>query len=150
MEAEGEANYTVDIEHGVAVVRVFRRPELLPSAVVGHARALRARSEELSRSEDVRGMVLDLRRVGGPVSPEVEEEYRAMAGEWEATGQPLAILSIDPLQKMQVTRILATSASRFGAVFTDRNEARRFVGATSIDPATSYHELLAGTRPGSK
>ena len=139
-KAAGE-NFTIDLEHGVAVARVFRRTDLDSATTDSLAEALLTKSRTLSVAEGVAGMVLDLRRLGGAVSPKVERTYGELCAVWEATGQPIALLVGDAVQRMQLTRLVADHAPRFGGLFTDRDEARRFAGASAVGPATNIRDL---------
>lgn len=139
--AEGQ-NFTVDIEEGVAVCRTFKQPNLDSTGLGDAAFELCKLGTALTLDDAVTGMVVDLRRTPGAVGPRVELAYADLAGAWEATAQRISFLILDdPLQQMQISRIVSHSAGRFGAVFTDRNEARVFVGATGASPATAMSRL---------
>lgn len=140
--ASEERNYTVEIEHGAAVVRVFRSSGMAREQVLAAAKALLAQAKTLTRDENVHGLVLDLRRLAGAVSPEIEAIYAEIAKAWEFSGQPIALLSLDPMQKLQLQRIVSQSAPRLGTVTNDRNDARRFVGANRVDPDASSADLM--------
>jgi hypothetical protein len=135
----------VDVEHGAAVVRVFRRAGLDRQEEVEAARQLLAEARALTEDASVLGLVIDLRRVG-VIGPELEAVYRQIAAAWEQSGQPVAFLTIDPMQTLQLNRIVSETSPRLGAVFTDRNEARRFVGASSMNPDASSADLAAALR----
>lgn len=139
-KAAGE-NFTIDIEHGVAVARVLRRTDLDAATTDSLAETLLNKARTLSIAEGVSGMVLDLRRLGGAVSPRIERAYGELCAVWESTGQPIAVLVNDAVQRMQLTRLIADHAPRFGGLFTDRDEARRFAGASAVGPATNIREL---------
>jgi hypothetical protein len=135
-------NYTLEVEHGAAIVRVFRNAELQRHQEIDAARSLLAEARALTYDAEVLGIVIDLRRVG-IVPPEVEAPYRELAAAWEASGQPVAFLTLDPIQKLQLNRIVGEAAPRMGALFADRNEARRFVGASSMIPDDASSSDLA-------
>jgi hypothetical protein len=139
--AEGP-NFTIDLEDGVAVVRSFKRVDLDSVQLGDAALQLRELGSELTKEEKVSGLVVDLRRTPGAVGPRVEQAYSDIAGAWEATGQRVSFLILeDAMQHMQITRIVSKAAGRFGAVFTDRNEARTFVGSTDTGPNTAISKL---------
>lgn len=133
--ADGE-NYTIDLEQGVAVIRIFRRPDLDAKTLTQQAESLLPKVRELAHMEGVTGLLLDLRRVGSGVSEGVEKAYRMLATAWEITAQPLAVLVEDSILRMQVRRIISEASPRFGGVFNDREEARRFTGAAPVRVST--------------
>lgn len=139
--AEGP-NFTIDLEDGVAVVRTFKRTDL-DSAQLGDAAAqLSQLSAQLTVDDKVTGLVVDLRRTPGAVGPRVEQAYADIAGAWDSTGQRVSFLILeDAMQHMQISRIVTKAASRCGAVFTDRNDARTFVGSTDTGPNTAISKL---------
>jgi hypothetical protein len=139
--AEGP-NFTIDLEEGVAVVRTFKRTDL-DSAQLGDAAVqLSHLCSKLSIDDKVTGLVVDLRRTPGAVSPRVEQAYSDIAGAWDSTGQRVSFLILeDAMQHMQISRIVTKAASRCGAVFTDRNEARTFVGSSDTGPNTAISKL---------
>lgn len=138
-KASGE-NFTIDVEHGVAIARVHRRPDLDPTAIANEATHLLSKAKSLIL-DDVTGLVLDVRRVPGAVSPTVEQIYAQLLAAWEASGQPVAILVEDPVQRMQLSRLVSRHSPRFGGLFSDREEARRFAGASSVEPSTAITGL---------
>ncbi len=137
--ASGE-NYTIELEAGVAIVRVFRRADLDGPSLTTLASEVADKATVLATEDSASGIVVDLRRVSGAVSPTVEASYARLAQRWEATAQHIAFLVGDPVQRMQLSRVQSQSAPRFGAVFSNREEARRFVGA-GMSPETGIHEL---------
>lgn len=138
-KATGE-NFTIDIEHGVAIARVHRRTDLDPSVIANEASRLLVKAKAMIL-DDVTGFVLDVRRVSGAVSPTVEQVYAELLEAWEASGQPVAILVADPVQRMQLGRMVSSHAPRFGGLFSDREEARRFAGASNIEASTAITGL---------
>ena len=75
------------------------------------------------------GVVLDLRRVPLVLDPFTEASYAQALAAWESTAQPIAALLVEnALQKLQLKRVMAEHAPRFGAVFTDRTRAYVFAG----------------------
>lgn len=139
--AEGP-NFTIDLEEGVAVVRTFKRADL-DSAELGNAAAqLCQLCSQLTLDDKVSGLVVDLRRTPGAVGPRVEQAYADIAGAWDATGQRVSFLVLeDAMQHLQITRIVSKAAARCGAVCTDRNEARTFVGSSDTGPNTAISKL---------
>src|SRR5687768_14534482 len=115
-KASGD-NFTIDLEHGVAVVRIYRRSDLPVSVTDALADALLLKAKTLTLANDVTGIVLDLRRLEGPVSPRVEEIYGELCAMWESTGQPIALLAGSVVQRMQLGRLLSEHAPRFGGLF---------------------------------
>jgi hypothetical protein len=139
--AEGP-NFTIDLEEGVAVVRTFKRTDLDSGQQGDAAVQLSGLCTQLTLDDKVTGLVVDLRRTPGAVGPRVEQAYSDIAGAWDATGQRVSFLILeDALQHMQITRIVTKAAARCGAVFTDRNEARTFVGSSDTGPNTAISKL---------
>ncbi len=140
--AEGP-NFVIDLEEGVAVCRVFKRPELDPAQLNDAAALLLSMGKKLALEEGVAGLVLDLRRTSGAVGPNAEQALAALGAAWEDTGQRIAFLVLDDsVLRMQLNRIAQSSTPRFGAVFVDRNEARSFVGALGSGPNTGISRML--------
>jgi hypothetical protein len=131
-------SFVMTVEEGVAVCRVFRNPDLDPEASARSLEAVVPASRKLALEDGVDGMVLDLRRTPGAQSPRIEAVLLAIAQVWEASAQRVAFLVEEsPLQKLQITRVALQGAPRFGAVFTNRGDARAFAGATAeTDPNT--------------
>lgn len=141
--ASGE-NFTIEIEDGVAVCRLFRRADVDPARLADAHAALGREARALSLKDGIEGLVLDVRRVPGAVGPQVEAVYAEIARAWEATGQHIAFLVLDddPIQKMQVLRVATQAAPRFGAVFSDRNDARAYVGARATSDRNTVSKVL--------
>jgi hypothetical protein len=131
-------NFTLDLEEDVAVCRLFKRSDLDGQALARSSLQLLSHGRALTVKNGIVGLVVDLRRVPGAMSPEVARAYQDLASAWEKTGQRVAFLIVDdPIQMMQLGRIVNENAPRFGALMTDRNEARRFAGAASpLGPTT--------------
>lgn len=136
-------NFTIDLEDGVAVCRLFKRADLDPPAIVRAAVELVKHARVLALNDDVTGMVVDLRRVPGAVGPEIASAYGDLGAIWEHTAQRVAFLVIDDaMQMLQLGRILNEKAPRFGSVFSDRNDARTFAGATGINGPNTHSRLF--------
>jgi hypothetical protein len=131
-------NYVITIEDGVAICRVFRNPDLGPDASASSLGSVVSASRKLTLEEGVDGMVVDLRRTPGALSPQIEQVLKSVAQVWEVAGQRIAFLVEEsPVQKLQITRIASQGAPRFGAVFSSRGDARAFAGASArTDPNT--------------
>lgn len=129
-------NFTIDIEHGVAVARVQRRTEIEREVQL---LVLKSRALIL---DDVAGFVLDVRRAPGAVTPKIERAFGEILSAWESSGQPIAVLVADPVQRMQLGQLVSNEAPRFGGLFSDREEARRFAGASAVNPSTAITNVL--------
>lgn len=130
-------NFTIELEDSAAVCRLFKRGDLEPAQISAGYDAFGKSARALALRDGITGLVIDVRRIPGAVGPRVETMYAEVARAWEATGQPLAFLVLDdPIQKLQIVRVTTEAAPRFGAVFTDRNDARAWVGAEHADPNT--------------
>ncbi|NUP07238.1 MAG: hypothetical protein HOW73_14385 [Polyangiaceae bacterium] len=139
-------NFTVDLEEDVAVCRLFKQADLDRRAQAKSAEQLLTHARALTMKTGVVGMVIDLRRVPGAVGPEIEVVYRDIVAAWEKTGQRIAFLVLDdPVQMMQLGRILNDNAPRFGAILTERNEARRFAGALRPHDAATGSLIMDGS-----
>lgn len=132
------ANYVISMESGVAICRVFRVPGQSSDDAARSLDALVTESRSLALDDGVSGFVIDVRRTPGAQSPQVETVLSRIAQVWESTGQRIAFLvDSDPIQRLQLSRIAAMAAPRFGAIFANRDDARAFAGATSAtDPQT--------------
>jgi hypothetical protein len=138
---EGE-NFAIEISRRVAVARVYRRPELDPTALEDAARALLAHAQTLVVEPIADGMVIDLRRAPAAVSEAVATAYATIAATWEASAQPIAfIIDKESVQALQILRIASEHAPRFGLVTSERDEAHAFAG-NGASPGNSTRRLL--------
>lgn len=126
--AEG-GNYRVELDEGVATMRVWRRPDVSREVGAGYAQEMVAVYRRLAAEPwtQVRGVVMDLRdatTTWGPVT-------RAAVGEMfellEQAGRRCAVVTAnDALQMMHVVAIVREHAPKFGRVFGSITAASRW------------------------
>jgi hypothetical protein len=122
-------NYRFDIADGVAIGRVWMRPDLDRESGARCAEEcvdVFERLGEMSRVL-VRGLVFDLRDAPRSWGPMTQAALERCCAAWEATGRPLAIaVSNDPLQLLHVRLLVKERAPTHGRTFTDIEKAREY------------------------
>jgi len=121
-------NYTIEIDRGVALVRVWKTPVDSETGAryaeekIGHLR-------RLSREPDVRGLLLDLADAPPITGPRTQGAIEAMVASFEGAGKTVAVLSgPSELQRMQLCRIVRAAAPSKGAVVTSFIDAIQRLG----------------------
>ena len=120
-------NYRFDIVGGLAVGRVWMRPDLDREAGARCAEECIEVFERLGKMSKlvVGGLLFDLRdapRSWGPLTQTALERCFAI---WEAIGRPLGVAaSNDPLQLLHVRLLVKERAPKQGRAFTDIEQAR--------------------------
>lgn len=119
----------VTVERGVATFRVTPGAgEVDVTRLGGHAVSqLRAFA-----SKGVRGLVVDVTGSGVSGGAGLATMANALAplfAAWEGRGLPLAVIAPAGRAKLEVARVVATAAPRWGRVVESVDDAERWVGA---------------------
>ncbi len=121
-------NYELSADPHIAVCRVWARPDKSRDDGARSAQELVERVEALLKTESRRGFVLDVREARMVLGAKTFDVLERMFAAAEQRGVRIAALvSADPLQRLDYSELVARSAPRCGRVVADVDEARRFV-----------------------
>jgi hypothetical protein len=111
-------NFTIDVEHGRAVARVWRRPEI--DSATGAAMAVEfAASVVEVASNGIHAIVFDMRDAPTVAGPRTQEALGEMLVRVASAGGRVAIVCEEALQHLQMTRLAAERADVASRVFHD-------------------------------
>ena len=134
---EGD-NYRVELDGGVALCRVWSRPDLDFET----GARLAAKKVEICRrlaAGEARALLFDLRDAPKVTGPKTQRALEQIIGAWESAARPIAVVvSPASLQKLQLTRIAKEVAPNHSEVFLDLDQARAWV---------DQHAALASESP---
>lgn len=127
--AEGRC-FSITLEDGVVTCRVWERPDLdreegarMAAVISGALRALAARPRHLARA-----LVLDEREAPPVVGPRTQASIGELLAAWERQGRRVAYaLGANPVKNVQVRRLIATWAPKYGRAFESIDWARAWV-----------------------
>ena len=129
-------NYVIDIDdEGVVELRVWKRPDVDSITGARFAEEKIALLRKLALGP-AKGLVFDLRDAPPVVGPKTEAALGAMLEIFEGVRKRVTMLAGDSsVQQLQVKRLIAKHAPRFGRADTDPREARAWArGAASSSP----------------
>ncbi len=132
-------NYTLHVDGGVVVLRVWSRRDMTFAHGAALAQAKLDHLRRLIERPGVAALLFDLVDAPAVVGPVTEQAVRAMIGVFAERGRPVAVVVGDrPLQALQFTRLVreicgTDAAAGLGLVTHDRTEAETFVRASSSD-----------------
>jgi hypothetical protein len=117
--ASGE-NYRIELERGLVVCTVVRRPDLsrVEGARAGEEGfAITARLANESRLV-ARALVIDVTEAPATWGPDVEAAAERMLAAWAAADRPVAVVVSEAIQKLTVQRIIEKHGPTVGRIFT--------------------------------
>jgi len=133
---EGD-NYRVELDGGVALCRVWTRPDLDFET----GARLAAQKVEICRrlaAGEARALLFDLRDAPKVTGPKTQKALELILGAWESAARPIAIIvSPASMQKLQLSRIAKDAAPNQCEVFLDLDQARAWVDQRSAAQARS-------------
>jgi hypothetical protein len=118
--AEGE-NYRITLDNGVAVCRVWKRPDLTREQGAQCAAEKVLRFEKLTSlpSVEAAGLVLDMRDAPEAWGPSTNRSIAEMLGVWQRAGRRVAVLvSGDALQSIAMEKVCREASPICGKVVT--------------------------------
>lgn len=122
-------NYQVDLTKGIAVCKVWRRPDLSreEGAALAHEKVtLLARLAQGPRSM-AKALLLDLRIAPTTWGPMTQAALEEIFSAWETAGRRLAILvADDSLQLMMLRQSLERAAPKQGRTFLSDGDAEAY------------------------
>lgn len=132
MRIDEDANFTIDLEgDGVAVLRVWKRPDLPFERGAELARRIHTTTSTLARDDRTVGLVLDLRDAPVLTGPRTRTTLAELVAVWETVGKRVGILTLPGVQRVTLEPGLASAArtcARFVAGGTE--EARAWAAST--------------------
>lgn len=137
--AEGPC-FTITLEGGVATCRIWVRPDLdsgegaRQAGVIANALVALAAGPR----EQAKGLVLDERAAPPVVGPRSQAALGALLSAWERSGRRVAFANGDnPVKGLQMRRLTAQWAPKYGRCFVTIEEARAWVLARDPDAPPS-------------
>jgi hypothetical protein len=124
--AEG-MNYTIDLDGGVAVCRVWSRPDLdsatgalLATEKIGVFRRLATGA--------ARAMILDLSAAPSVTGPKTQQALGEMVQTFQEAAKPVVVVvGANAIQQLQLRRIVSTFAPNHGALLGSTEEAAAWI-----------------------
>jgi hypothetical protein len=131
-------NYSFDVDQGVAVCRVWQRRDLSMAEGAHCAEEMIGHFARLAQDSQLRGMIFDLSQAPPVVGPKTEQALTKMMSSFDVARRPIAVIAgDDTMRQLQLQRILATSAARYGKLCASIDDARAHLKATSVPPRSS-------------
>lgn len=131
MRVDQDANFTIDLDDdGVAMLRVWKRPDLPFQKGAELARRILATSRSLAHDDRTLGLVLDLREAPVLTGPHTRTTLAELVAVWEAVGKRVGILTLPGVQRVTLEPGLASAGrtcARFVAGGTE--EARSWAAS---------------------
>jgi hypothetical protein len=126
--AEG-ANYSIDLVGLTAVCRVWSRPDLDSAAGAQLAAEKVSSFQALARGKNL-GMIFDLSLAPAVTGPKTQQALGEMLKAWEDANKPIALVAgSNPVQQLQLRRLISTFATSRGALFASVDEASTWLAA---------------------
>lgn len=117
-------NYSIDLEGGVATLRVWRRPDLtfdegarLAVMILDDVRRVAART-------DAKGFVMDLREAPALTGKRTRATLAEIVGVFEAAKKPISVLLARGVQHATLTTPLSATGPTTARFFTEPDTAR--------------------------
>jgi hypothetical protein len=127
-------NFTITLIAGAAVYVVLPRPDLSREETAQIVSASSAHIQTLCDREDVRGLILDQRKVEGTPGPKTSQVISASLATFERKPKPVALLIHErPVLRMLMTRLASESAPTQARVVTSISNAHLWL--SGIDPS---------------
>jgi hypothetical protein len=131
-------NYAADVDRGLVLMRVWRRPDLSDEEGARCAQEMAELLDRLARGPRTlaSAVLLDLRDAPPAVGPKTQDLIGRMVQSWEQAGRRFALLvGEDPVQGMQLRLLVKKRAPHVARVFSSLAEARRWTAVSA--PGTS-------------
>jgi len=132
--AEGK-NYEIDVTGALATCRVWSRPDLDSTEGAQLAAEKIAVFQRLSATT-VQRLLLDLSRAPPVTGAKTQESLGAMLKAWEDAAKYVAVVAAsNPMQQLQLRRIVATFAPSYGKLFDVARQAEEWLADRRSKPA---------------
>ncbi|MBX3260291.1 MAG: hypothetical protein KIS78_29440 [Labilithrix sp.] len=130
--AEG-ANFTIDLDEGVATLRVWKRPDL--SFEEGARLALTIRDHVVglvgSDASEARGFIMDLRDAPTLTGKQTRATLGEIVRACEAASCPVGVLLSPGVQRATLEEALSGSGPTRARIFAEPSAARAWIAAGS-------------------
>jgi hypothetical protein len=143
--AEG-ACFSITIDDGVATCRVWVRPDLNWEQGALEAKRIADALQALAAGprETARGLVLDERDAPPVVGPRTQAAIGELLSAWEHHSRHVAYaLGTHPVKNLQMRRLLAEWAPKYGRAFESIEEARAWASEASTYTPLATKRLAA-------
>lgn len=128
---EGD-NFTIDLsDDGVAMLRVWKRPDLPFDKGAELARRILATTRSLARDDRASGLVLDLRDAPVLTGPRTRGTLAEVVSAWEAAGKRVGILLLPGVQRATLEPDLAKAGRRCARFVEAPEDARGWAAAST-------------------
>lgn len=128
--AEGD-NYRFELAEGRARCTVWRRRDLDSDAGAASAEEMLAHFTALAVAPDVRSMLLDTRLAPPFSGPRTQRVLGTVFSAFEQARTPIAVLPANPVQGLQLERILALHSPLYGRDFSTPELAEAWLNSFS-------------------
>jgi hypothetical protein len=124
--AAGE-NYVIELSGDVAVVKVWRVPEMDSATGARLAGEIALHVKRLA-AQKLRGVMFDVQKAPPVAGPRTVETLSELLGDCEKAGIQIAVLvSGDPMQQLQCRRLTTSFAPTRGRTTTDPDDAASWI-----------------------
>jgi hypothetical protein len=132
--AEGK-NYEIDVTGALATCRVWSRPDLDSTEGARLAAEKIAVFQRLAATS-VQGLLLDLSRAPPVTGAKTQDSLGAMLKAWQDAAKYVAVVAAsNSMQQLQLRRIVATFAPKYGKLFDVARQAEEWLAAGRSKPA---------------
>ncbi len=125
-------NYRVSLEGKVASAVIWKRPDLTAQEGAESARELAVYMDTLAKkhAETAGAAIVDVREAPPVAGPVTQQHLASIMAAWEQAGRRIAwLVSDNPIQQLQLKRLVREHAPRMGAVVTSPAEAQTWIAA---------------------
>jgi hypothetical protein len=130
-------NYEIRLEGRIAMCRVFQRHDRSSAQGADSAAEIAQHLVLLARREGIDGLVFDFRDAPTVFGPRTEGALgQGFAAFEQARRRVVAVVATQPLQRLQIARVLAQTAPHFGSIEDDLTIATSAAEGRASSPAS--------------
>jgi hypothetical protein len=119
-------NFEIVLTHGIAVCRIWMRPDVTREEGAGFAQQKVALLSDLARRPRLvaKGLLLDMREAPPKWGPVTQVALEQIFQAWEQAGRHIGVLTCaDPIQAMILRQTFKSTAPTCGRIFTAIEQA---------------------------
>lgn len=119
-------NFEITLTHGIAVCRIWMRPDVTREQGAAFAQQKIALLSDLSRRPRLvaKGLLLDMRQAPPKWGPITQSALDQIFAAWETAGRHIAVLACaDPIQTMILRQTFKLAAPTCGRIFPADEQA---------------------------
>jgi hypothetical protein len=123
-------NYEIQLTRGVAICRVWRRPEVTREEGARYAEEMVQTMAETAAGMRAAGRaaILDLSEAPTSWGPATEASLGRILADWERSRRRIAVqMGNDPIQGLLIRRMCKEHAPAFGMAVSSREEAAQWI-----------------------